>query len=109
MRGAHRRSLGSEEMVTINQLVDIVADIAGKKIEKNHIAGPTGVRGRNSDNRLIKKAWLGALAIAARGPRKDLSVDRMASPPQCGMSLPRRFGLLRAVHPPIMPVNAGTR
>jgi nucleoside-diphosphate-sugar epimerase len=47
-------NIGSEEMVTINQLVDIVADIAGKKINKNHIPGPLGVRGRNSDNRLIK-------------------------------------------------------
>lgn len=46
-------NIGSEEMVTINQLVDLVADIAGKKIEKNHIPGPTGVRGRNSDNQLI--------------------------------------------------------
>jgi GDP-D-mannose 3',5'-epimerase len=46
-------NIGSEEMVTINQLVDIVADIAGKRIEKRHIAGPLGVRGRNSDNRLI--------------------------------------------------------
>lgn len=48
-------NIGSEEMVTINQLVDIVADIAGKKIEKNHIPGPLGVRGRNSDNRLIEE------------------------------------------------------
>lgn len=48
-------NIGSEEMVTINQLVDYVADIAGKKIEKNHISGPTGVRGRNSDNRLIEE------------------------------------------------------
>jgi nucleoside-diphosphate-sugar epimerase len=48
-------NIGSDEMVTINQLVDIVADIAGKKIEKNHIPGPTGVRGRNSDNRLIQE------------------------------------------------------
>jgi nucleoside-diphosphate-sugar epimerase len=48
-------NIGSEEMVTINQLVDIVADIAGKKIEKNHITGPTGVRGRNSDNALIRR------------------------------------------------------
>jgi len=48
-------NIGSEEMVTINQLVDIVADIAGKRIEKNHIPGPTGVRGRNSDNRLIEE------------------------------------------------------
>lgn len=48
-------NIGSEEMVTINQLVDLVADIAGKRIEKKHISGPTGVRGRNSDNRLIQE------------------------------------------------------
>jgi GDP-D-mannose 3', 5'-epimerase len=48
-------NIGSEEMVTINQLVDLIADIAGKRIRKNHIPGPQGVRGRNSDNRLIKE------------------------------------------------------
>jgi len=48
-------NIGSEEMVTINQLVDMVADIAGKTIYKRHISGPTGVRGRNSDNRLIEQ------------------------------------------------------
>ncbi|MGE3304217.1 MAG: NAD-dependent epimerase/dehydratase family protein [Hyphomonadaceae bacterium] len=48
-------NIGSEEMVTINQLAMTVADIAGKQIELNHIPGPTGVRGRNSDNRLIKE------------------------------------------------------
>lgn len=48
-------NIGSEEMVSINQLVDLVADISGKKINKNHVAGPLGVRGRNSDNRLIKE------------------------------------------------------
>ncbi len=48
-------NIGSEEMVTINELVELVADIAGKKIEKNHIPGPTGVRGRNSDNQLIEE------------------------------------------------------
>jgi GDP-D-mannose 3',5'-epimerase len=47
-------NIGSDEMVTINQLVDMVAAIAGKRIEKMHIPGPTGVRGRNSDNRLIR-------------------------------------------------------
>jgi GDP-D-mannose 3',5'-epimerase len=46
-------NIGSEEMVTINGLVDVVCDIAGKKLEKVHIPGPLGVRGRNSDNRLI--------------------------------------------------------
>jgi GDP-D-mannose 3',5'-epimerase len=48
-------NIGSEEMVTINGLVDIVCDIAGKKLEKHHVPGPTGVRGRNSDNRLIRE------------------------------------------------------
>jgi GDP-D-mannose 3', 5'-epimerase len=48
-------NVGSQEMVTINQLVDIVSDIASKHIGKMHIAGPLGVRGRNSDNRLIKE------------------------------------------------------
>lgn len=52
-------NIGSEEMVTINQLVNIVSEIAGKKIIKKHIKGPTGVRGRNSDNNLIyeKLSW----------------------------------------------------
>jgi len=48
-------NIGSEEMISINQLVDIIADIAGKRILKRHIPGPTGVRGRNSDNRLIRE------------------------------------------------------
>jgi len=48
-------NIGSEEMVTINQLVDIAAKIAGKKITKVHIDGPTGVRGRNSNNDLIRE------------------------------------------------------
>jgi nucleoside-diphosphate-sugar epimerase len=48
-------NIGSDEMVTLNQLVDLVAAIAGKTITKNHISGPLGVRGRNSDNRLIRE------------------------------------------------------
>ena len=48
-------NIGSQEMVTINQLVDIVADLGGKRIGKKHIPGPLGVRGRNSDNRLIRE------------------------------------------------------
>jgi GDP-D-mannose 3', 5'-epimerase len=48
-------NIGPEEMVTINQLVDLVADIAGKRIGKRQVPGPQGVRGRNSDNRLIRE------------------------------------------------------
>ena len=42
-------------MVSINQLVDTAAKVAGKEIEKNHIDGPLGVRGRNSNNDLIRE------------------------------------------------------
>ncbi|WP_421725721.1 NAD-dependent epimerase/dehydratase family protein [Bauldia sp.] len=45
-------NIGSDEQVTINRLVDMVCDIAGKTLHKNHVPGPEGVRGRNSDNRL---------------------------------------------------------
>jgi len=48
-------NIGSEEMVTINQLVDTAAKVAGKKVEKNHIDGPLGVRGRNSNNDVIRE------------------------------------------------------
>lgn len=47
-------NIGSEEMVTINQLVDIACSIEGKILNKIHILGPVGVRGRNSDNDLIR-------------------------------------------------------
>jgi GDP-D-mannose 3', 5'-epimerase len=47
-------NIGSEEMVTINQLAEIIMKIAGKKLRIKHIPGPLGVRGRNSDNRLIR-------------------------------------------------------
>jgi len=48
-------NVGSDEMVTINQLADIVVGIAGKSVRKRHIEGPIGVRGRNSDNDLIRE------------------------------------------------------
>ena len=52
-------NIGSEEMVSINQLAGAVMSIAGKKQNVRHIPGPLGVRGRNSDNRLIaeKLGW----------------------------------------------------
>lgn len=49
-------NIGSEEMVTINELVDLVSQVAGKDVEKHYLLdAPVGVRGRNSDNRLIRK------------------------------------------------------
>jgi nucleoside-diphosphate-sugar epimerase len=48
-------NIGSDEMMTINELVETVTRIAGKRLTIRHIKGPMGVRGRNSDNRLIEK------------------------------------------------------
>jgi nucleoside-diphosphate-sugar epimerase len=77
-------NIGSEEMVTINQLAEMIMGIAGKKLQIHHIPGPLGVRGRNSDNHLIRErlgwapsqplvkgmtttyAWIAAQVEAAR-------------------------------------------
>jgi nucleoside-diphosphate-sugar epimerase len=48
-------NIGSEEMVTINELAEMIMHIAGKKLIIKHIKGPLGVRGRHSDNRLIEE------------------------------------------------------
>ena len=52
-------NIGSEEMITINGLAEMIMGIAGKKLNIKHIEGPLGVRGRNSDNKLIfeKLGW----------------------------------------------------
>ena len=51
----HPLNLGQDRMVTINQLADIIAEIAGIKIVKKHVPGPQGVRGRNSDNTRLRE------------------------------------------------------
>jgi GDP-D-mannose 3', 5'-epimerase len=59
-------NLGTDELVTINQLVDLVADIAGKRITKRHnLQGPQGVRGRNSDNNRLRAElnWEPAISL----------------------------------------------
>lgn len=57
MRSDHREplNLGQDRMVSINELADIVASIAGVEIEKRHVEGPQGVRGRNSDNTRLRE------------------------------------------------------
>ena len=60
-------NLGSDELVSINRLVDIVEDIAGIKLKRKYnLAAPKGVRGRNSDNTLIKARLGWAPSIALR-------------------------------------------
>jgi GDP-D-mannose 3', 5'-epimerase len=58
-------NIGSEEMVTINQMAGMIMQIAGKKIAIKNVPGPTGVRGRNSDNRLLRKelGWTPTMSL----------------------------------------------
>ena len=59
-------NLGRDELVTVDELVDIVAGIAGKRIFKRHdLSKPQGVRGRNSDNTLLRKtlAWEPSISL----------------------------------------------
>lgn len=57
MRSDHHEplNLGQDRMISINELADIVANIAGIEISKKHVDGPQGVRGRNSDNTLLRE------------------------------------------------------
>mmetsp|Transcript_5955 Transcript_5955/g.20280 ORF Transcript_5955/g.20280 Transcript_5955/m.20280 type:complete len:359 (+) Transcript_5955:65-1141(+) len=59
-------NIGSDEMVTMNQMAELVLSFDGKKIPINHIPGPEGVRGRNSDNTLIKQVlgWAPSITLA---------------------------------------------
>ncbi|MEC9207933.1 MAG: NAD-dependent epimerase/dehydratase family protein, partial [Pseudomonadota bacterium] len=58
-------NIGSEEMISINNLALLIAKIAGKNIGIDNIPGPEGVRGRNSDNRLINDllGWQPSMAL----------------------------------------------
>jgi len=71
-------NIGSEEMVTINQLAKMAMEIAGKKLELVHIAGPLGVRGRNSSNKLIKASlgWAPSQALRVGLERTYAWIER---------------------------------
>jgi GDP-D-mannose 3',5'-epimerase len=60
-------NIGSDEMVSINELVDIVETIAGIRLKRTYkLDAPTGVRGRNSDNTLIREVlrWVPSTKLA---------------------------------------------
>jgi nucleoside-diphosphate-sugar epimerase len=59
-------NIGSEEMVSIAGFARLIAAIAGKRIELRCVPGPTGVRGRNSDNRLLRErlGWAPSMPLA---------------------------------------------
>ena len=98
-------NLGSEEMVSINQLVDIVEDIAGIKLERNYnLDAPKGVRGRNSDNTKIRELMGWEPSIPLReGMQKTYDwiyaqiADRYGNAPLIGYQncVPRPASVLR--------------
>ncbi len=70
MRSDYRAplNLGTDRLVTINQLVDIVANVAGKKVSRRHdLTKPQGVRGRNSDNSRLREVlgWEPSVSLEA--------------------------------------------
>lgn len=87
-------NIGSDEMVTINQMATMIMAIAGKKVAIKHVPGPQGVRGRNSDNALIRRelgwapsaslkdglaktyAWIAAEVYAPAGEQAEAMVAR---------------------------------
>ena len=70
-------NLGSAHLVTINELVSIVEEIAGLKLRRRYnLDAPQGVRGRNSDNALIQATpWLGTADQPGGGAREDVHMD----------------------------------
>ena len=79
----HPLNLGQDRLVTINQLADMVANIAGIRIRKKHIPGPQGVRGRNSDNSRLREVlkWEPAISLE-EGLSAHVSLDRKAGEEQ---------------------------
>lgn len=74
-------NIGSEEMVSINRLAEMIMEIAGKRLSVKHIPGPLGVRGRNSDNHLIaeKLGWKPSAPLV-EGLKKTYSwIERMVN------------------------------
>lgn len=67
MQSDHREplNLGQDRLISINALADLVADIAGIRVEKTHVPGPQGVRGRNSDNTRLRDVlgWEPAISL----------------------------------------------
>jgi nucleoside-diphosphate-sugar epimerase len=74
-------NLGQDRMVTINELADIVAGIAGIRIVKKHVPGPQGVRGRNSDNTRLRKVlgWEPVIALEEGLARTYAWIERQVA------------------------------
>ena len=69
-------NLGQDRLISINELADLVASVAGISIVKKHVPGPQGVRGRNSDNSRLRQVlgWEPQISLE-EGLAPNLSVD----------------------------------
>jgi nucleoside-diphosphate-sugar epimerase len=84
-------NLGSDRMVTINQLAGIIADIAGIKITVKHIPGPQGVRGRNSDNSKLRQVlgWEPQISLEEGLARTYLWIEQQVAR-KLGVEAPKK-------------------
>uniref|UniRef100_A0A061R0R6 GDP-D-mannose 3', 5'-epimerase n=1 Tax=Tetraselmis sp. GSL018 TaxID=582737 RepID=A0A061R0R6_9CHLO len=102
-------NLGSTEMVSMNDMMELIMGFDGKKMPIKHIPGPEGVRGRNSDNKLIKEAigWEPTVAlkdglhITYDWIKKQIEAEggdasKYASSTICSTMAPKELGTLRA-------------
>jgi nucleoside-diphosphate-sugar epimerase len=74
-------NLGQDRMVTIDELADMVAGVAGVAIVKKHVPGPQGVRGRNSDNTRLRQVlgWEPAISLEEGLARTYAWVERQVA------------------------------
>ncbi|MBX6765327.1 MAG: NAD-dependent epimerase/dehydratase family protein [Rubrobacteraceae bacterium] len=84
-------NIGSEEMIAINDLVYMIAGIAGKNINVENIPGPTGVRGRRSDNALVREklGWEPVMPLVEGMKRTYLWIEEQVRASQREMSFTR--------------------
>ena len=103
MRSNHKEplNLGQDRLITINQLADMVAKIAGIKLARKHIPGPQGVRGRNSDNTRLREVlrWEPQISLEEGLRRTYLWIDSqvLAAERAAPKSLPKTSSVGRRV------------
>lgn len=102
-------NLGSDEMVSMNEMADMILGFSDKKLPIKHIPGPEGVRGRNSDNTLIKEklGWAPSIKLAdglkithdwikSRIDAEGGDTSAYGTSTICGTAAPKELGTLRA-------------
>jgi len=93
-------NLGSDEMVTMNEMMTMAAAIEDKKVELKHIKGPEGVRGRNSDNTLIKQELKWAPGTSLKdGLRKTYTwiKEQIEAERKAGIDVDKLYGSSKVV------------